>query len=223
MTWKLQQDFLLLFKCIVDIGAEVLRDFTNVKMKSTYQTDNFELFLGKTKHCLFHQLIKQKPICCECPSIGCSIKKTGHMNQKIFDKFYMYDKTVRCVHRHHGANGKTFSQTCICRFVEQTLVLNDLDLSDLNCLLRCLSLMSPSEEKLLKELMDIRGNICHAVDTKTFSQPKLTNLWTTFMNAVCNLYPSDPKFLKMSVDLTKLSVLSDEKVLDQMEKVQQVN
>ncbi|CAC5358827.1 unnamed protein product [Mytilus coruscus] len=222
MTSKLQQDFLLLFQCIIDFGADVLRDCTKMKMKTIYQTDNFKIFLGKTKHHLFHQLPKQNPICCACPITGCSIRKTGHVDRRIFDKFYFNDKTLPIPPGHHAANGKKVPQICICRFVENNKVLDDLDLSDLNCLLRNLSIMTSIEENLLKELMEVRGKVCHTVTTKTFSQHELTNLWTTFMNSVCTLCPSDPKYLKKAIDLTKSSVLSDDKILELIEKVQQV-
>ncbi|VDI21103.1 Hypothetical predicted protein, partial [Mytilus galloprovincialis] len=191
-------------------------------MKTNYKTDNFKIFLGKTKHHLFHQLPKQNPICCACPITGCSIRKTGHVDRKIFDKFYFYNKTLSVPPGHHAANGKKFPQTCICRFIENNKVLDDLDLSDLNCLLRNLSIMTSLEENLLKELMEVRGKVCHAVTTKTFSQHELTNLWTTFMHSVCRLCPSDPKYLKKLIELTRSSVLSDEKIDDLIDKVQQI-
>lgn len=196
MTSKLQQDFLLLFQCIIDFGADVRRDCTKEKMKTIYLTDNFKLFLGKTKHHLFHQLPKQSPMCCECPQTGCSIRNTGKIDRRIFDNFYSYDKTLRIPPGHQTANSNQIIMTCLCRFVENNKFLHDLDISDLNCLLRSLPILSSLEAFYLKELMEVRGKICHAVTTKTFSQHELTILWTTFMNSVCKLCTSDPKYLK---------------------------
>lgn len=224
MIPKIQKDFLLLFQCIIDVGAEVLRDFTEEKIKTNYNTDDFGIFLGKTKHHFYHQSDKKKLPCCECPSHGCSIPTTGKMDKKIFDKLYPFNSSMKWPKGHIKRNDGCIIQNCICRLNANISLIEDLDLSDLNALLKGLPAMktpmiSPIEAQLISDMMTVRGKVCHAVSTTTFSEPDLINLWGQFTNALYNLYPGQPKhvkWLKKSIETSKKTILSDEEIKELM-------
>ncbi|CAG2188356.1 unnamed protein product [Mytilus edulis] len=38
---------------------------------------------------MYHQLAKQNRLCCECPAVGCSIRPTGNLNKKVFEKLLL--------------------------------------------------------------------------------------------------------------------------------------
>lgn len=226
MIPKIQKDFLLLFQCIIDFGAEVLRDFTEEKIKIKYNTDDFTTFLENTKHYFYHQWDKKKVACCECPAYGCSIPKTGKMDKKIYDKLYLYNSLMKLQRGHEKKSGSSVIQTCICRYTAKQILINALDLSDLNALLIGLrSINTPMicnpEAVLINEIMNVRGTVCHAVTTTTFSEPELISLWAKFTNALYNLCPGGPKnvkWLKKTIETTKKTILSDEDVKELMGK-----
>lgn len=226
MIPKIQKDFLLLFQCIIDFGAEVLRDFTEEKIKIKYKTDNFTTFLENTKHYFYHQWDKKKVLCCECPAHGCNIRKTGKMDKKIYDKLYLYNSSMKLQRGHEKKSGSSVIQTCICRYTAKQILIKALDLSDLNALLiglRALNtpMICHSEAVLINKIMNVRGTVCHAVTTTTFSEPELNNLWAGFTNALYSLCPGDPrnvKWLKKTIEKTKKTILSDEDVQELMGK-----
>lgn len=218
---------LLLFKCIIDTGAEVLRDFTANKIKTKFGSEEFSFALEKTKHYFYHQRDKKNVPCCECPSHGCNIKTIGKTDKSIYEKWYIYKSSINLPLGHVIRNGSKIVQNCICLYTADAIMLNDLDLSELNVFLNGLHAIDShtiynSESIFIQEIMTVCGKICHAVNSKTFTEVELTNLWDTFTNALCNLYPGDlnhVKWLKKSIDVSRKNSLSQKEVQDILKKI----
>lgn len=217
-----QKDFLLLLQCILDIGAEVLRDFTEEKIKQEYQTVDLRIVLETIKHNFYHQWNTKKVLCCECPAHGYSFKKSWTIDNATFDKYYNYNNSLTFPNGHVKKNGSAIMQNCICPYTARAITINEFDLTALNAFLRGLDavnvpIMSPPESEWIKEIMLIRNEVFHAVNTDTFSEPELNTLWATFTNAVYKLYPGDPKWIKKCIEATKKNILSQKEVQDLMD------
>lgn len=121
---------------------------------------------------------------------------------------------------------KRFSQRCICQYTERTISINDIDICDIKVLLSYLNLISPAEESLLEELMSVRGKVCHAVNTETFSEPELSTLWSSFTGVLNKICQNDRKYLRMlqkAIEATKRILLSDVEVNELLEQIDTVN
>lgn len=227
MISKIQRDFLLLFQCIVDFGAEVLRDFTEEKIKIKYKTDDFRILLENTRHYFYHQWDKTKLPCCQCPVHGFNIPKTGRMDKTIYNKLYSFNSSEKCPKGHVIKKDSIIVQNCICRLTAGNIMINELDLSDLNALLtgsRAINtpMICQSEALLINEIMVVRGTVCHAVTTTTFSESELNDLWVKFTNALYSLCPGDKKnvkWLKKTIETTKKTILSEKEVQELMGKI----
>ncbi|CAG2246465.1 JADE3 [Mytilus edulis] len=121
-------------------------------------------------------------------------------------------------------NGTSIVQ-CICEFTEKTISIEDLDLTDLNslCLNSPLSTLFTQSEKIqLDVLIGMRNQVCHAVNSKIYLEPKLNSMWNTFSDALCLLVPDHAKYIKRLIKATRQTVLNDKDIQELLSNVEQV-
>lgn len=219
-----QRDCLLFFKCIIDVGAEVVRDLINDKIQKKYRTNFCIDFLKHIKHHMYHQLAKKNQLCCECPNVGCSIRPSGNLNKTIFAKLFACIKPVRCLFGPTRRNGTSIVK-CICEYTEKNISITELDLTALNslCMNSPLSpLLTPSEKTQLDVIIDLRNKVCHSVNSKMYPEPELNSMWTDFSDALSLLSPVNSKYIKMLTQSTRQTVLNEEDIQRLLPDVQQV-
>ncbi|CAC5384013.1 unnamed protein product [Mytilus coruscus] len=215
-----QRDFALLFLCITDLGAEIVRDLTNDKIGKHF---SFADYLKTAKHHMLHQWDKKKRMCCACPKPGCSIKKTVNLSKNIFEKLFVYVKGV-CNNGYIRKNG-TLVQICVCEYNVRNVSITELDLTELNSLLLnspLSSLLTPSENNKLSSLINVRNKVCHAIGSNIFSELDLTLLWTELFEALCKLSTIQSKYLKMMIEDKKQKDLSETEMTELLLKVDKI-
>ncbi|CAC5423126.1 unnamed protein product [Mytilus coruscus] len=188
------EDHLKMFHCLVDTGADVLRNLAEIclldnKKKSFYQ------FLEDEKHYFYHQF-EQKILCCECPPHGCTVSR-GKIEAHVFNKVYEFKKE-RINKSHTVKNGMT-NQKCLHAIHTRNVILDDLDLSDLNYFLWTKGKLIPQETAAIKIIMDTRNRICHPSSTTGIGLYELNNMWTELENAILDL--SQPERYKNMVKM----------------------
>lgn len=216
-----QRDFALLFLCITDLGAEIVRDLTIDKIGKHF---SFTDYLKRVKHHMFHQWDKKKRMCCACPLPGCSIRKTGNLSKNIFEKFFVHVKGV-CHNGYTRKNGPTPVQICVCEYNVRIASITDLDLTELNSLLLnspLSSLLTLSENNKLSALIDVRNRVCHALGSNTFSEFELTSLWTELFESLCKLSTIQSKYLKMMIEDKKKTDLNETEMTELLLKVDKI-
>lgn len=216
-----QRDFALLFLCITDLGAEIVRDLTIDKIGKHF---SFTDYLATVKHHMYHQWDKKKRICCECPKPGCAIKKTVQLSKNIFEKLFVYVKGV-CHNGYTRKNGTALVQICVCEYNVRNVSITDLDLTELNSVLLnspLSSFLTPCENIKLSALMNIRNKVCHSIGSNTFSELELTSLWTELFEALCKLSTIQSKYLKMMIEDKKQKDLSETELTELLLKVDKI-
>lgn len=198
-------EHLRLFKCLVDTGADVLRDTVERKMLTN---TSFEQYLNQNKHKFYHQFEKRryKP-CCSGNRHNCLVD--GKMDKKIF--FKMYNKMA-----------ELDIQYCLDRFVVNTdISVDKLDLSDLNFFLWNSATLSTQEEQSLQSIMSTRSTICHSSSSRKYSLKELDNFWISLKNDL--LLFAEPYRYKKSIEreITTLRNCSlgkteSKKIIDEM-------
>ncbi|CAC5384020.1 unnamed protein product [Mytilus coruscus] len=218
-------DFLLLFECILNFAAEIVRDLATEKILKLHQTRLFMDFLKKAKHHLYHQWDKKNRTCCNCPITGRLIWKTGNLNTKIFEKLFAYVKTHACSNRPRTRNGAPNIEICICKYEEGNISMEDLDLCAIKSLCQyspLSSLLTASEENQLDILINIRNKVCHAVKSNIFSEPELDLMRTEVSDALCNLSDIDKKYMKMIIKDKRQKSLKDPSIQELRLKIDQI-
>lgn len=161
---------LRIFKCLVDTGADVLRNALETKVLKN-KSISFKDFLHNNKHQFYHQFEKKRSnSCCSKTSHGCSF--TGNMDKKIFYK--VFTKTA------------LFNTTrCLDRFeIKPDISVDDLDLSDLNFFLWSSNMLTPQKMQSLQSIMSVRSAICHPSSLHSYSESQLENFWLSLENDV---------------------------------------
>lgn len=171
-----QREHMKLFKCVIDTGNEVLFAFFDLKVLSlTQYGGNFTQFLEKEKHFLYHQWEQKKTMCCACPKVGCSMRRTRQMDTWIFEKLYVANGIVDPVHV--IKRGGCIQQLCLHKFVTKNIAAHELDIIVLSFLLRTFAHMSDDEKESLNKVSDCRSSLCHAGSTNCFPMAKLNSMW----------------------------------------------
>ncbi|CAC5423113.1 unnamed protein product [Mytilus coruscus] len=163
-------DQLLIFKCLVDTGADVLRGAVERKLLNITGIQ-LETYLDNSKHQFYHQFEKniRKPCCSGSPH-GCNI--TGIMDRKIFYK--MYQKTA-----------KVDTSQCLDRFtINPGISVKSLDLSDLYFILWNSGTLSVPERESLQTIMSIRSAICHSPSSNSYSKIQIKDYWLSLETAI---------------------------------------
>lgn len=217
-----QTDFLLLFQCIIDFGAELVRDLVTGKILKKYQKRLLKDFLKIAKHHMYHQMAANGSICCRCPSMGPNIRKTGYFSSNIFEKFFAYFEGQTCSSKIKRRNGEAGIDICICKYSGNDIDFENLDLSDLKSL--CLNSSSPSfltsqEENQLDVLINIRNKVCHAINSNMFSKPELNIMWTDVSKALCCFSSIDQKYLTMMIKDKRQKALNETIIQELLLKV----
>lgn len=226
MISKIQRDFLALFKCIYEVCADDLQNFTEEKIKSKCPSGLFTDFLKENKHHLYHHWDNAKVSCCECSTDGYDIPKTATMYKEIFDKLYTVDNSFQPPREHSIRKGKIVIRTCICKYTERMIKLTAIDIFTLNVFLFNLDLISPDEKSLLEDLMSVLINVCNAFKTHIFSETELSTLWSSFTRVASTMNDNNKKYvsiLNIAIKATKKSSLSDEEIAELMKKIDSVN
>lgn len=161
-------EHLRIFKCLVDTGADVLRNAVENKLLLN-NTICFEQYLDSNKHNFYHQFEKHRSRpCCSGNPHSCSVN--GIMDKKIFHK--MYKQTAQ-IDKHQ----------CLDRFdIRPGITVEDLDLSDLNFFLWNSRTLSTQEKNSLKAIMSTRSAICHQPSSQVYSINELKTIWISLEN-----------------------------------------
>lgn len=161
-------EHLRIFKCLVDTGADVLRNAVENKLLLN-NTICFEQYLDSNKHNFYHQFEQHRSRpCCSGNPHSCSAN--GIMDKKIFNK--MYKQTAQ-IDKHQ----------CFDRFdIRPGITVEDLDLSDLNFFLWNIKTLSTQEKISLKAIMSTRSAICHPPSSQVYSINELKTIWISLEN-----------------------------------------
>ncbi|VDI18935.1 Hypothetical predicted protein [Mytilus galloprovincialis] len=213
------QEFLRLFKCVVDTGADVLVPFTKNKLLTSYN-GNFERFLDDKKHELFHLWHSKRLLCCACPPAGCILKRTGHMDNWIFKK--MYDDSGYEEGGHITRKNGKVEQLCVHKYVTRNIGIHELDIIALSFLLRNLANLLPNETTALDTIRTNRSMICHAYSTNCFNMALLNKAWSELDTALVDL--TDPSYkgvIKKQIKYLRMVELEKEEITELMTNVEE--
>lgn len=218
-TWE-SHELLCLFKCTVDTGTDVLSAFASYKLLPKYD-GSFELFLDDTKHEIFHLWYPHRSVCCACPREGCILKRTGNMDNSIFEQ--MYDDTGSEVKEHIIKHREKIVNVCLHKYRTRNISIQELDIRALSFLLRNLVHLPQNEAKALDTIATYISKICHAYFTSSHSEFELNTAWIDLENALVCLADSDYRWLirKQIKCLHKVNLEKEEKtqLLTKMKEV----
>lgn len=204
------QEFLRIFKYVVETGTEVISSFAIRRLLPKYNGD-FRQFLADKRHEIFH-LRKTKIItCCGCHQTGCILRRTPKMENWIFDK--IYDNTGHEDASHIIHRGGKIAQACLHKFVPRTIAINELDIGALSFLLQNLAILSQKEHAALGTIKEIRSNIVNASSTNCYPIAVLNDAWTKLENALVDI--ADPSYKSVIhreiMDLRNVGLEKEEK------------
>lgn len=174
------EEHLKMFQCLVDTGADVLRNLAEIRLLDNNQK-NFSQFLEEERHFFYHQY-EPKIVCCACPLHGCQINLIWKMESHIFQKVYDFD-AKRSKRSHTVRNGMHTTQKCLHAINTRNIILDDLDLSDLNYFLWT----KGHETCAIRIIMNTRSEICHTPSTSCIEIQKINSIWATLENAILDL------------------------------------
>lgn len=178
-----ESEHLQIFKCLVETGADVLRNVVETKLLNKNSV-SFHQYLDSNKHQFYHQFQKNRnEKCCLETSHGCGVK--GNMDKKIFNKVYKQ-------------TAQNNTSTCLDRYeIQHDISVDDLDLSDLNFFLWNSGSLLRQEQVSLQEIMSIRSDICHPSTLYKHSLDELKQFWVSLEDAI--LLFAEPNRYKKSI------------------------
>lgn len=206
------QELLRLYKLTVDIGTEVLYAFAHTKLLQAYG-GSFFLFCEDKKHQIFHLWHPRQLLCCECPPAGCGIKRTGHMENWIFEK--IYDNTGTEDRKHIIKNGKKIMQVCLHKYTTLHTAIHELDIIAVSFLLREMATLSQREFAAIQTVTTKRNQICHVYSTSCYSISELNTIWNELENALEDLTnTSYNRLLQMQIMAFKKVCLEKQEITE---------
>lgn len=214
-------ELLLLFKCVVDIGTDVLAAFAKVKLLPPFH-GNFKLFLDDKRHEIFHMWQSKKLSCCECPPAGYNLKRKSHIHDWIFQK--IYDDSGLEERRHKIRKSGKDVQVCLHKYVSRNIAINELDLSVISFLLRNLAVLSQNETTSLDTITKTRNDICHSYSMTGIPLISLNTAWIALENAIVDL--ADPSYQEMTrkqIKYLRKVDLEKEEITELLKDVNKIN
>ncbi|XP_071144027.1 uncharacterized protein [Mytilus edulis] len=214
------QELLRLYKCVIDTGADVLVPFAEDKLLKTY-SGNFERFLDDKKHDLFHLWHSKKLLCCACLPAGCTLKRTGHMDNWIFEKLY---DDVGIEHTGHIIrNSGKVVQMCLHKYVKRNIGIHELDTVALSFLLQNFATLLPNEDTALVTIKRNRNKICHAHSANCYDMTFLNTAWTELEKSLVDLTsPSYKGVMKKQIKYLRKVDLEKEEIMELLSNVEKV-
>ncbi|VDI79133.1 Hypothetical predicted protein [Mytilus galloprovincialis] len=212
------QELLRLYKCVIDTGADVLVPFAEDKLLKTYN-GNFERFLDDKKHELFHLWHSKKLLCCACPPAGCTLKRTGHMDNWIFEKLY---DDVGIEHTGHIIrNSGKVVQMCLHKYVTRNIGIHELDTVALSFLLQNFATLLPNEDTALVTIKRNRNKICHVHSPNCYDMTFLNTAWAELEKSLVDLTsPSYKGVMKKQISYLRKVNLEKEEITELLKHVQ---
>lgn len=183
-----QRELMKLFKCVIDVGNEVLSAYFDLKVLSLPKYGgNFTQFLEDEKHFLYHQWEQKRTMCCACKTVGCSITRIKKMKTWIFEKLYEANGIENPAHV--IKRGGCIQQLCLHKFVTRKIAAHELDITVLNFFLQVFAhtRMSAAEKLSLQTVCQCRDSICHSWSPKCFSMAELNKKWKDLETHLVNL------------------------------------
>lgn len=171
--------FLHLIKVSFDVSTGVVRDFAENNILGLPEYGgSFIKFLDLRKHEIYHKWQNHTP-CCYCVDNLKPCRK--EIENWKFDMLYqtISDRQVVCVKGKCPVKVKgCIKQFCICNIIpNQTLSLNEIDISILSFLLRDCNI-TPVQLVNIQNLNTQRCRLCHAYSTNCLSNDEYEDIWT---------------------------------------------
>ncbi|XP_063405849.1 uncharacterized protein LOC134689813 [Mytilus trossulus] len=214
-------EYLRLFKCLLDTAKGIVCAFTHDKLLSSYE-GSFQKYLEDKKHFFYHQWQGTQSPCCDCSSDGCTFQIICAMESWMFKILYMETTMGKTSHILKHEEGK--QQKCIHKYSALNIKIDNLDICPLNYILRTTCILSTKEQAALALIEEKRNILCHAWSAKCLSTAQSSNIWNDLERAVlCLTNPYLVKIITDQITVIKSCDVTMEEITEFTQKISRMN
>lgn len=179
------QKLLRLLQFVFKIGDTVLIQLASDKILPKYN-NNFQWFLIKEKHEIFH-LLQPQLLCCECSPAVSNLNQKSIEGIKLFEQ--LYEDTDPDDRRYNICVKERNVPVCLHKYKPRNISVDELEMSVLSFLLMNFAHLSSTGKNALNTITFYKNELCNLYSSNCFTKFSLDTTWNELKNAFLIIMP----------------------------------